>query len=327
MKKILTVHDVQILTKMSNNAVRKIGATRLAPRLEKLGIMVLDVSGRGKSITYDVNLTDTFWSMFMLNIKIDKEANCSILTEYLSMLIQGEGTISTTGGSYVPFVREIAQSLAQHHDIKISEAENFIKRTNAVLDRYEFRYKDPSIKTYRVIMNGEWITGEGINRYDSVLKDEWRNFFEERINRKYPLCNRKKGDSIRINAMCIVFRQQLEYKYCLDHIRTFKAKTISREFVDFGNQLRALCANGESIEGVVQYRDNYLTKRLQGIKLEKQREKERKQAEMESLLREMFEEGEEKVVEEKIGLLTNMDIPSMEDMYLTSQRYSLDELI
>ena len=50
MKKILTVHDVQILTKMSNNAVRKIGATRLAPRLEKLGIMVLDVSGRGKSI-------------------------------------------------------------------------------------------------------------------------------------------------------------------------------------------------------------------------------------------------------------------------------------
>lgn len=179
---VITLNHEQFLafTGWSHNHCLKQTTAKRFKKLESMGTIPLEVTGRGCKASYTLNIPPSFWSMLL----VDEMRFNAVGAAYIEALLNGRDLVSTKLGNYVRFNCELYEELASAHSVNYEAVKAACTRIRSFLHRYGYIFTSHSSKSHRVKekAEGPWTNGEAAVFYDQWARQSWRSFSKAKLN-------------------------------------------------------------------------------------------------------------------------------------------------
>lgn len=161
-----------------NHCLKQTTASRLN-KLESMGTIPLQVTGRGCTASYTFRIPPSFWPMLL----VDEMRFNAVGASYIEAILNGQDLVSTQLGSYVRFNCELYEELASAFSANYEAVKATCTRIRSFLHRYGYIYTNKSSTSHRVKekAEGPWMNGEEAVLYDRRARQSWRSFNQAKL--------------------------------------------------------------------------------------------------------------------------------------------------
>lgn len=179
----LNYEEYLAFTGWSESSYTKVGQEERIAKLNKMGIRVESVAGKGKKTKYTIIIPLAFWQMLVVQSVSFSEVGA----DYLNGLIEGKSTVEAGLTSIIKFDSEVYDELAAKYGKDLESVKTTCKRIRAFLHECDYINSNPNTrrKSHRVkksFHTKEWVTDTEAGSYDGLARGHWKEFFKQKMS-------------------------------------------------------------------------------------------------------------------------------------------------